>query len=644
MAKKQLPEISESGIGDVTTILHNQGPVSDYSWLAVNEQEYRESEALPRQNLDAIPELTAALAFDKDKDGVPSLIPLRPHTIVNANPLETNGPSVRPSALTAVTDRVAAYIVAGLPAKQIQARLQAEFGPKEIRIAGPEIKKLFLERGVLGNVYIDAKHFSRCAQEGPHKKFVAKYASKAQFVLAKDNCNGCVHQKLGRCEIFKKRIVSSVPYDRKTLAHYAPGLISERRLASMERIPSSEQEIKETLRSAFNRTPVARGESPQTIQHHPQSVKPKVTEEDYERYWAQQGRQAAEKMPGPMCLVASKRMMLGQVNPASMKASSDAEIRKLADEYGILGHTYLDVDALGSYNEVVRLISSKRLTPDFVLWRDPDNSEARVKLSQIVPVLSKLPDLGKQYFISACERALRENRMTSAQVEAAIKNAPENANWRRLMAQANLYTPPAEARKVAIPTASPGTLYRGSTQKETVVINPDEVRKFISHQMNLGLSGSKLKAAILSKYTPQELQQVPEIGQRLAGYDGVQGVYFIDPSIYPDLGKGCAIGAKQFRKRGAAYLLASNACTGCMQQTAPAWCNKYAKKIIRQAAADSIKASVDQKRKQASPPPTAPIEDPIVKYELVAEMPIDLDGSKSREIDITLPSRDVTNE
>ena len=96
MAKK-LPEVQETGLGDITEIMHNQGPVSDYSWLAVDEEEYRRSEALPRQNLDAIPELTAALTYDKEKDGVPSLIPLRPHTIVNANPLETHGPSVRDS-------------------------------------------------------------------------------------------------------------------------------------------------------------------------------------------------------------------------------------------------------------------------------------------------------------------------------------------------------------------------------------------------------------------------------------------------------------------------------------------------------------------------------------------------------------------
>jgi len=645
MAKK-LPEVQHTGLGDITEIMHNSTPVTDYSWLAVNEEDYRESEALPRQNLDTIPELTAALTYEKDKDGVPSLIPLRPHTTVNSNPLETQGPSIRPSALTSVVNKTAAYIVAGLPAKHIQAKLQAEFSPKELRIASPAIREVLQERGVLGNVYINAKHFPRCAQEGPHKKFVARHASRALFILAKDACAGCVHHKCGRCEVFKKRIVSSVPYGHKTLAHYAPQLVSEKRLAGAQLVGDklpSQLEVKEMLRSAFNRTPIQAGESPRTIQHHPQPVKPKVTEKDYEEYWARQGKQGND-MPGPMYLVAAKRMMLGKVDPASIRASSDLEIRKLANEYGILGYTYLDADALGTCNDAIRLIAGKKLTPDFVIARYPGDSEARARLSQIVPVLSHHPGLEKRHFIAACERALREKRMTAAQVEAAVRNAPEDSDWTKLVAQANLYQPPAEPREVHIPTASRGSLFYGGSSKETSTVDPDEVYRFISRQMNLGLSGSKLQAAVLSRFTPQELKQVPEVGKKLASGEGVQGVYYIDPSVYSDYGKGCVTGAKQFRKQGAAYLLAFDSCTGCVYQTAPSWCSKYCKRMIRQAAANEMKAKVEQQKKQASQIETAPVENPVVEYELVADMNIDLDGSKSREIDISLPSRSVTDE
>ena len=41
----------------------NQG-VSDLSWLAVDEADYRAAEVLPKQNLDIIPEFQKALISD----------------------------------------------------------------------------------------------------------------------------------------------------------------------------------------------------------------------------------------------------------------------------------------------------------------------------------------------------------------------------------------------------------------------------------------------------------------------------------------------------------------------------------------------------------------------------------------------------
>ena len=43
-----------SGLGDIDHILCNQG-VSDLSWLAIDEEDYRAHETLPKQNLDIIP-------------------------------------------------------------------------------------------------------------------------------------------------------------------------------------------------------------------------------------------------------------------------------------------------------------------------------------------------------------------------------------------------------------------------------------------------------------------------------------------------------------------------------------------------------------------------------------------------------------
>lgn len=91
----KLPDLSSvSSLGDIDDILHNQG-ISDYSWLNVDVDEYRKFEALPRQNLDMIPELTRALVHDDRDPRVPQMIPLKPHVIVNSNPLEHPSPPTR---------------------------------------------------------------------------------------------------------------------------------------------------------------------------------------------------------------------------------------------------------------------------------------------------------------------------------------------------------------------------------------------------------------------------------------------------------------------------------------------------------------------------------------------------------------------
>jgi hypothetical protein len=162
MAKKNLPEVSWEGLGDVTEILESQGVV-DLGWLNVTEEDYRAAEALPKQNLDAIPELQEALTYEGD-ERVPSLIPLRPHTVVNSNPLDRPAPPARtPSS---IVGRISTYVMAGMPAKQIQQKLQLEFSLGQLRAAANDIRDVLLERGALGNIYIKSPVRSSVRQSG----------------------------------------------------------------------------------------------------------------------------------------------------------------------------------------------------------------------------------------------------------------------------------------------------------------------------------------------------------------------------------------------------------------------------------------------------------------------------------------------
>jgi hypothetical protein len=125
---------------------------------------------------------------------------------------------------------------------------------------------------------------------------------------------------------------------------------------------------------------------------------------------------------------------------------------------------------------------------------------------------------------------------------------------------------------------------------------------------------------VLSKYSKEDLQSVADVGRRIAAEDGVQGLYFIDPTAYSDYGRGCDAGSKMFRKKegSAQFVLASSGCTGCMLHTAPGWCSKYAKGLIRTVPTQVRKASVEAKRRL--PVVQASVENPVEKYELSSEI------------------------
>jgi hypothetical protein len=47
-------------LGDISGFLAEAGGVSNLDWLDVDEEEYRQQDTLPKQNLDIIPDLEAA--------------------------------------------------------------------------------------------------------------------------------------------------------------------------------------------------------------------------------------------------------------------------------------------------------------------------------------------------------------------------------------------------------------------------------------------------------------------------------------------------------------------------------------------------------------------------------------------------------
>jgi len=633
MAEKKLD--ASGGMGDITSLMHNQG-LADLSWLAVDEKEYRAYEALPKQNLDMIPELQKAVSM---AEGVPHTVPLRPHTVVNRNPSDTL-PVSSVDISAPIRNRVARLMMAGLPLEEIPKRLSLEFAHGDIVLAGDAIREVLHERGVLGNVYVDAKHFPRAASDPKERKLAQQLSKGALYVLGGcGGTRGCSCAQTGFCSVFGgKQVVSEVPYGPKLAAHFAPRLAAEKRQFDTSKIssglPVSGREWKEIIRAAFLRAPVTPAPDGVKTAHTQQPVPTvPVTKADVASFWARRRvSSTAEPMPSPAYMKYARRMMEGHDDTSILIASGNPELASLASEYGLLGHSYVDMDALGGCRQALSLIrKSGSVTPDYAVRRSASCEHCKcaedgacAQISQTSFIVDRRPQFDMRSFARSLLRGVSRGVITVEQARTAAQNSKSLASpaWTALTAKMNLFVPPKAS---AAPFSGIRmSAHNGTPARETdlVPVNPDEVRMSISHLMNTGLTGQALASAVLSRYSRRDLQGIPEVGRRLASEDGVQGVYFIDPTAYSDYGRGCEAGAKAFRKKegSAPFVLVASGCTGCMLQTAPGWCSKYSKTLIRQVPTQVRKASAEAKRQLPVVQPT--VENPVDKYELSADMTV----------------------
>lgn len=635
------------GLGDIDSILHNQG-VADLSWLAVDEETYRAAEALPKQNLDVIPDLQRALSMDGEADGdgaVPHLIPMRPHTLVNRNPVAATADLSAP-----ISSRVARMVMAGVPNADILGRLRLEFPDDAIRSAGEAIREVLTERGLLGNVYVNAAHFPNAASDPDEKKLARHLGKLATFVIG--GCggkNGCNCHETGMCNTFGgKRVVSEVPYGANVAAFYAPRLAVEKRPLDLGEYDDEPSSWKARLQTAFLKP--ARAMMPDGVMtvhsQQPKASQPVVSMDDV-RLFVERHQVAADPIPSPEYAKYARRMQDGHDDRAVLAASTDPHLRALAAEYGILGHTYIDSDVAGGCRKALAAVESRGLSPEYVVRRSASCGDCAhcAKLcangARIVPARQPVDRLA---FGRALKRAADQGRLPTEQARVAASRAPAEGNWRALTAQANLISPAPAAPAPAGYSGLNIKAHNGDPGRHDMApareMDPEEVRRTISHLMNTGLEGRSLQAAILQRYTVDDLRQVPEVGRVASKDDGVQGRYFVDPTAYSDYGRGCSRGSDSFRKKGAPYVLASSGCTGCTLQTAPGWCSKYAKGLIRQVPSE-IRERVASERRMLPVVSSAPVTNPVDEYELRSELTVDTAGARHKEIDISLPSGDL---
>jgi len=98
--------------------------------------------------------------------------------------------------------------------------------------------------------------------------------------------------------------------------------------------------------------------------------------------------------------------------------------------------------------------------------------------------------------------------------------------------------------------------------------------------MNEGLYGRDLGMALRSQFDPRDIKAAQADMRPVLAEQGLQGIFYVDPGIYADYGKGCEEAARLHRARVIKYAKVGPKCGSCVHHTKPGWCSKLAKSLV----------------------------------------------------------------
>jgi hypothetical protein len=122
---------------------------------------------------------------------------------------------------------------------------------------------------------------------------------------------------------------------------------------------------------------------------------------------------------------------------------------------------------------------------------------------------------------------------------------------------------------------------RSQAVRTSALVRRDIV-KVASRFMNEGLYGKDLLMALKGRFDSRDLAASAEDLRPVIAEQGLQGIYFVDPSIYDDYGKGCDEASRLHRARLVEYVKTGSRCGSCVLQTRSGFCSKLNKPLVEE--------------------------------------------------------------
>jgi hypothetical protein len=576
-------------LGDLSNFLKD-GAVSNLDWLDIDPAEYRKLETLPKQNLDVVPDLEAMWAHKDEAPGVyavPNVTPVPPFP--SAGPVHTMGDmsevhgrlSVRPDEIRK-TARLA--LMQSTDLAKFKHALTSRFDLDSLRTHKHVIAAVLEERGLLGKLYIAADDFPTC-RTGTDQKFASRYAKEAKYVLAKPECVGCLHAMKGPtgsdlCSVFHKEIQVEVPYSDALAVQ-----VEQMQSAKGKNIAKAASAPKERIRLAMLADNfVAPGPSymPKPVENVVRLMKPV------------QATVAPMSKKALQVVAALRREMLKGHSiddvAQSMKAAfSQAELAETRSywepvfrESGLYGAVYSTQDSFDDCHEGADFLAKHNPSVRAMVVGSKCTSCIYNKISRCL-VYGKplIKDASTLYTPETVAAVLWEGRTSGRLPQEATHGVGFGEQPREQLKAIHRV-----ASKRSLPVLQQASrldvvkAYHGAISTKDAKPIEHTVVAGVGRLLNEGLYGEELKTSIKLRFPPHLLRAAQNELRTVLAEQGLQGIFYVDPTVYPDYGKGCKEAEALHRSRLVEYVKVGSKCSGCVHQTAPGYCSVMNKKLV----------------------------------------------------------------
>lgn len=651
-------------LGDISGFLR-EGSVADLDWLDVNEEDYRKLDQLPQQNLDIAPDLQAV--WSHEDRPAERLVPNKeaPKTMLDVG----QGKTASAETLESVA-RVARFALMQ-DARKFQSALLSRFDKDTLQAARPVLAAVLAERGLIGKLYVEGRDFHACARFSKSAvEFVRRFASEAQFLVAVPDCPGCAEKIGSVCSTFQKKIVLEVPYSdeladsieskkaaqgRKIEA--SEGLSPKERIrralsASEDRLEtvSTPKPVDNTARylqpvkaAAKVHLPVLSSQAAQLVQAS-QSWSPSVS----------QGKTASvktalDKTAFEVKATLRREMLKGRSERELVQAlklsfsSEDLQATRtqwepLFKEAGYYGSIYSTQESFSDCHEGADFLARHASPVKGIVAGDKCGSCIYNKMGRCMmygrPLVAAKEDL---YTPETVQQVVREQRLAGK-----LETGAEKVAWGETPEAAlkNIYRV-ASSKNETAPMRSIQTAFTGSGYSHvTAGLTRREIVKTARRYMNEGLYGRQLMEALKRQFDTRDLVASKEELRPILAEQGLQGVYYVDPTVYSDYGKGCNEAERLHRARLVEYVKVGSACGSCVHHNGGR-CSKLGGKELVADPPYADKAAQQREILASGPSTEVKYEDLVnngrsmlAEFQMQSEMTVDLDPVKDRGPDL----------